>query len=61
MAMPTQNVFEVQSININELAVRSAKPGENVQVKLVGAGVEDVQKGCVDVDMDTELYGLKIS
>jgi translation elongation factor EF-1alpha len=47
MAMPTQNVFEVQSININELAVRSAKPGENVQVKLVGAGVEDVQKGCV--------------
>jgi translation elongation factor EF-1alpha len=43
--MPTRNQYEVQSILINDLAVRSAKPGENVKIKLAGAGVEDVQKG----------------
>ena len=47
MVMPTRNQYEVQAIYINDLPVRSAKPGENVKVKLVGAGVEDVQKGYV--------------
>ncbi len=45
MVMPTKNTYEVQAILINDLPVRSAKPGENVKVKLGGAGVEDVQKG----------------
>jgi peptide chain release factor subunit 3 len=45
--MPTKNVYEVQAILINDLPVRTAKPGENVKVKLGGAGVEDVQKGFV--------------
>lgn len=43
--MPTKNQYEVQAIFINDLPVRTAKPGENVKVKLGGAGVEDVQKG----------------
>lgn len=45
--MPMKTQFEVQGITINDLPVRSAKPGENVKVKLGGAGVEDVQKGFV--------------
>ncbi|GAB5033106.1 elongation factor tu [Nannochloropsis oceanica] len=47
LVMPTKNTYEVQSILINDLPVRSAKPGENVKVKLGGAAVEDVQKGYV--------------
>jgi peptide chain release factor subunit 3 len=47
LVMPTKNTYEVQSILINDLPVRSAKPGENVKVKLGGAGIEDVQKGFV--------------
>ena len=45
VAMPTRNQFEVQAVYINDIAVRSAKPGENVKVKLGGANVEDIQKG----------------
>lgn len=45
MVMPTKNLYEVQAIYINDLPVRTAKPGENVKVKLGGAGLEDVQKG----------------
>jgi len=47
MVMPTKNLYEVQAILINDLPVRSAKPGENVKVKLGGAGLEDIQKGFV--------------
>lgn len=45
LAMPTRNQFEVQAVYINDVPVRSAKPGENVRVKLGGANVEDIQKG----------------
>ncbi len=50
VVMPTKNQYEVQAILINDLPVRTAKPGENVKVKLGGAGVEDVQKGFVLCD-----------
>jgi len=43
--MPTRREFEVQAVYINDVAVRSAKPGENVRIKLGGANVEDIQKG----------------
>jgi selenocysteine-specific translation elongation factor len=45
MVMPTRQQFDVLAIMINDVPVRSAKPGENVAVKLAGAGVENVQKG----------------
>ena len=45
VAMPTRNQFEVQAVYINDVPVRSAKPGENVRIKLGGANVEDIQKG----------------
>jgi peptide chain release factor subunit 3 len=45
---PTRKRGRVEEIMINEEGhVRSAKPGENVLVKLGGINVEDVQKGYV--------------
>jgi peptide chain release factor subunit 3 len=38
---------QVEAIYINEAKVRSAKPGENVIIKLFNCNVEDIQKGYV--------------
>ena len=45
--MPTRNVYKVDAIWNDETPLASARPGENVLVKLSGAGMEDVQKGFV--------------
>jgi peptide chain release factor subunit 3 len=45
--MPTRNVYKVDSVWSNEDPVSVARPGENVLIKLSGAGVEDVRKGYV--------------
>ncbi|CAB9496373.1 Elongation factor 1-alpha (Fragment) [Seminavis robusta] len=45
--MPTRNTYKVGGVWANEDPVAGARPGENVLVKLDGAGVEDVRKGFV--------------
>jgi len=45
--MPTNNVYKVDAVWANEDPVSAARPGENVLVKLNGAGIEDVRKGFV--------------
>merc|ERR1712151_1219671 len=45
--MPTRNICKVDGIWINEEQVNSARPGENVLVKLNNTGTEDVIKGFV--------------
>jgi peptide chain release factor subunit 3 len=45
--MPTRNQYKVDSVWSNEDPVSGARPGENVLVKLSGAGTEDVRKGYV--------------
>ena len=45
--MPTSQTFKVEQVYANETLVKSAKPGENVLIKLSSAGTEDVQKGYV--------------
>jgi peptide chain release factor subunit 3 len=45
--MPTRNVYKVDAVWSNEDPVAAARPGENVLIKLNGAGVEDVRKGYV--------------
>jgi peptide chain release factor subunit 3 len=46
MLMPTRATAVVNQVYINEKAVRTAKPGENVLIRL-SCGVDDVQKGFV--------------
>lgn len=45
--MPTRNTYKVDGVWANEDPVKAARPGENVLIKLNGAGVEDVRKGFV--------------
>ena len=45
--MPTRAEFKVDSVWANEDPVSAARPGENILVKLAGAGTEDVRKGFV--------------
>lgn len=45
--MPTRNVYKVDGVWANEDPVSGARPGENVLIKLNGAGLEDVRKGFV--------------
>lgn len=45
--MPTRNVYKVDAVWANETPVAAARPGENVLVKVAGAGVEDIRKGFV--------------
>jgi peptide chain release factor subunit 3 len=45
--MPTRQTFKVDGIWSDETPIASARPGENVLVKIGGAGMEDVQKGFV--------------
>lgn len=47
IVMPTRNVYRVDGVWANESPVAAARPGENVLVKLAGAGVEDIRKGFV--------------
>jgi peptide chain release factor subunit 3 len=44
--LPTRKVAKVEGIYINEVKVRSAKPGENVLIKFQ-MNVDDIQKGYV--------------
>jgi peptide chain release factor subunit 3 len=46
LLMPTNNVATVNQVYINELPVHTAKPGENVLLRL-SCGLDDVQKGFV--------------
>lgn len=50
MVMPTRTTYKIEGVWANELPVKCARPGENVLVKIGGAGVEDVQKGFVICD-----------
>lgn len=45
--MPTRNEYKVDAVWANETPVAAARPGENVLIKLAGAGVEDCRKGYV--------------
>jgi peptide chain release factor subunit 3 len=45
--MPTGNKYKVDAVWANEKPVSGARPGENVLIKLNGAGLEDVRKGFV--------------
>jgi len=45
--MPTRAEFKVDAVWANEDPVSAARPGENILVKLAGAGTEDVRKGFV--------------
>lgn len=47
IVMPTRNEYKVDAVWANEDPVAAARPGENVLIKLNGAGVEDVRKGYV--------------
>lgn len=47
IVMPTRNAYKVDGVWANESPVAAARPGENVLVKLAGAGVEDIRKGFV--------------
>ena len=47
IVMPTGNTYKVDGVWANEDPVAAARPGENVLVKLNGAGIEDVRKGFV--------------
>mmetsp|Transcript_17835 Transcript_17835/g.28001 ORF Transcript_17835/g.28001 Transcript_17835/m.28001 type:complete len:584 (-) Transcript_17835:57-1808(-) len=45
--MPTRQQFKVDGVWSEETPLSSARPGENVLVKLSGAGMDEVQKGFV--------------
>lgn len=45
--MPTRQKYKVDGLWSEETPLASARPGENILVKLSGAGMEDVQKGFV--------------
>lgn len=45
--MPTRAEFKVDAVWSNEDPVSAARPGENILVKLAGAGTEDIRKGFV--------------
>jgi len=45
--MPTRLEYKVDAVWANEDPVSAARPGENVLIKLNGAGTEDVRKGFV--------------
>lgn len=47
IVMPTRQKFKVDGVWSEETPLASARPGENVLVKLSGASMEDVQKGFV--------------
>jgi peptide chain release factor subunit 3 len=52
MLMPTRNICKVDGIWDAETPLKSAKPGENILVKLNGMGLEDVQRGFVICSKD---------
>lgn len=45
--MPTRQTYKIDGIWSEETPLASARPGENVLLKIGGAGMEDVQKGFV--------------
>eukprot|EP00549_Striatella_unipunctata_P025866 CAMPEP_0118714690 /NCGR_PEP_ID=MMETSP0800-20121206/26358_1 /TAXON_ID=210618 ORGANISM="Striatella unipunctata, Strain CCMP2910" /NCGR_SAMPLE_ID=MMETSP0800 /ASSEMBLY_ACC=CAM_ASM_000638 /LENGTH=594 /DNA_ID=CAMNT_0006620573 /DNA_START=40 /DNA_END=1824 /DNA_ORIENTATION=+ len=45
--MPTRQEYKIDAVWVNEAPVRAARPGENILIKVGGAGVEDVLKGFV--------------
>lgn len=47
IVMPTRQKFKVDGVWSEETPLSSARPGENVLVKLSGAGMDEVQKGFV--------------
>lgn len=47
---PSKKKAKVKEIVIDEVKVLSAKPGENVLIKLINMNVEDIQKGYVICD-----------
>ncbi|KAL4151210.1 hypothetical protein PRNP1_008159 [Phytophthora ramorum] len=53
LLMPTNATAIVNQVYINELPVRTAKPGENVTIRL-SCGLDDIQKGFVLCGMKEE-------
>ncbi|KAL7533162.1 hypothetical protein ACHAXR_007602 [Thalassiosira sp. AJA248-18] len=47
IVMPTRQTYKVDGVWQEETPLASARPGENILVKLAGANMEDVQKGFV--------------
>lgn len=47
IVMPTRNTYKIDAVWSNEDPVAGARPGENVLLKINGAGTEDVRKGYV--------------
>ncbi|KAL3911534.1 MAG: hypothetical protein SGILL_007244, partial [Bacillariaceae sp.] len=45
--MPTRSQFKIDAVWANEDPVSGARPGENVLLKINGAGTEDIRKGYV--------------
>ncbi|KAL3909095.1 MAG: hypothetical protein SGARI_002768 [Bacillariaceae sp.] len=45
--MPTRNNYKIDAVWANEDPVAGARPGENVLLKINGAGTEDIRKGYV--------------
>ena len=45
--MPTRNEYKVDAVWSGETQMTSARPGENILVKLAGCGIEDILKGFV--------------
>ena len=45
--MPTRKLYKVDEVYANEDPVASARPGENVLIKLNGAKIEDLRRGFV--------------
>ena len=45
--MPTRETYKIEAVWANETPVMRAAPGENVLIKIAGAGVENIQKGFV--------------
>lgn len=45
--MPTRQKYKIDGVWKEEMPLKSARPGENILVKVNGAGMEDVQKGFV--------------
>lgn len=58
LLMPTHTTVVVNQVYINDQPIRTAKPGENVTLRL-SCGLDDIHKGFVLCDHDTKEEGPK--
>lgn len=59
LVMPGKNEAVIERIYINETEVRTAKPGENVKLKIKGIRDEDLLRGFVICDMERPIIPVK--